>query len=102
MPLSTPVREAPAATPKLSFRVEWLPPHKVVVHNNDHNSFDEVIAILMAAVPGMGLETAIGHTYEIHLTGAAVVFVGDIEEAETCARTIRSIGLKVTVEPDAC
>jgi ATP-dependent Clp protease adapter protein ClpS len=102
MPLSTPVREAPTATPKLSFRVEWLPPHKVVVHNNDHNSFDEVIAILMAAVPGMGLETAIAHTYEIHLTGAAVVFVGDIEEAETCARTIRSIGLKVTVEPDAC
>ncbi|MNT74570.1 ATP-dependent Clp protease adaptor [compost metagenome] len=57
--------------------------------------------MLMAAVPGMGLEVAIASTYEIHLTGAAVVFVGDVEEAEHCARKIRSIGLKVTVEPDA-
>ena len=101
MPTSAPVREAPTATPKHSFRVEWLPPHKVVVHNNDHNTFDEVIAVLMAAVPGMALTLAIAYTYEIHLTGAAVVFVGDVEEAETCARQIRSIGLKVTVEPDA-
>lgn len=98
---TAPVREAPIATPELTFRVEWLPPYKVIVHNNDHNTFDEVIAILMAAVPGLGLEGAIGYTYEIHLTGAAVVFVGDVEEAEHCARTIRSIGIKVTVEPDA-
>lgn len=99
MPIDAPVRET---APTLTFRVEWLPPHKVIVHNNDHNTFDEVIAVLMAAVPGLGLEAAIGFTYEIHLTGAAVVFVGDVEEAENCARKIRAIGLKVTVEPDAC
>jgi len=94
--IETPTREAAP-----TFTVQWLPPHKVIVHNNDHNTFDEVIAILMKAVPGMGLEEAIGYTYQIHLTGAAVVFTGDVEEAESCARTIRSIGIKVTVEPDA-
>ena len=102
MPSIAPTREAPTISPKLSFRVEWLPPHKVIVHNNDHNSFDQVIAILVAAVPGMSVEAAIAVTYEIHLTGAAVVFRGDVEEAETCARTIRSIGIHVTVEPDGC
>lgn len=102
MTTTTPVRTAPATTEKPTFRVEWLPPYRVIVHNNDHNTFDEVIAILVAAVPGMSVESAIGYTYEIHLTGAAVVFRGDVEEAEDCARTIRSIGIKVTVEPDDC
>lgn len=96
MPIDAPVREAAP-----TFTVQWLPPHKVVVLNNDHNSFDEVIAILMKAVPGLVLMDAIGLTYEIHLTGAAVVFTGDVEEAETCAGVIRAIGIKVSVEPDA-
>lgn len=99
MPLA-PVREAPTIEAKPVFKVEWLPPHKVVVHNNDHNTFDEVIGILVKAVPGLSLMEAIGYTYEIHLSGAAVVFTGDLDEAERCAQTIRSIGIRVTVEPD--
>lgn len=100
MPIEAPVRENPVRVAEPTFTVHWLPPHKVVVHNNDHNTFDEVIAILMRAIPGCDLMTAIGLTYEIHLTGAAVVFCGDVEEAEECAHTIRAIGIKVTVEPD--
>lgn len=97
---TAPLLDAPVKEAAPTFTVKWLPPHKVIVHNNDHNSFDEVIAILQKAVPGMGLMEAIGFTYEIHLSGAAVVFTGDVEEAETCARVIRSIGIRVTVEPD--
>ncbi len=100
MPTEAPVRETPVHVDEPTFTVHWLPPHKVVVHNNDHNSFDEVIGILMRAVPGLDMVQAIGLTYEIHLTGAAVVFCGDVEQAEECARTIRAIGIKVTVEPD--
>lgn len=100
MSVETPVREAPVETGKPVFKVEWLPPHKVVVHNNDRNSFDEVIMILLKAVPDLTVEEAIGFTYEIHLTGAAVVYRGDVEAANDCARIIRSIGIKVTVEPD--
>lgn len=100
MSVDTPVRESPNVTREPTFTVEWLPPHKVVVHNNATNTFDEVIRVLMAAVPGCGMSEAIGFTYEIHLTGSAVVFRGDVEEAEGCARKIRAIGIKVTVEPD--
>jgi ATP-dependent Clp protease adaptor protein ClpS len=96
-----PLREAPITAPAFRLRVEWQPPQKVVVHNNDRNTFDEVISVLMKAVPGCTLEMAMGYTYEIHQAGAAVVFRGDIEEAAHCARTIRSIGVLVTVEPDA-
>ena len=93
--------ETPDRVVDTTFTITWLPPHKVIVHNNAHNTFDEVIAILMRAVPGLSLSDAIGLTYEIHLTGAAVVFCGDVEAAEDCAKTIRAIGIKVTVEPDA-
>ncbi|HEY9724514.1 MAG TPA: ATP-dependent Clp protease adaptor ClpS [Oscillatoriaceae cyanobacterium] len=99
MPIEAPIRETPTVR-EPSFKVEWLPPHRVVVHNNDTNSFDEVIAVLLRAVPGCTLELAVGYTYEIHFTGAAVVFRGDVEEAGLCAAKIRAIGIRVTVEPD--
>jgi ATP-dependent Clp protease adaptor protein ClpS len=77
-----------------------LPPYKVVVHNNDYNTFDEVIAILLKAVPGMTLERAQALANEIHLTGAAVPFVGPKEHAEAVAAVIRTIGIRVTIERD--
>ena len=99
MPVEAPVRETPTtAEPKVT--VQWLPSYKVIVHNNDTNTFDEVIGVLMRAVPGLTLMGAIGFTYEIHLTGAAVVYVADLDEAEACANQIRAIGIKVTVEAD--
>jgi ATP-dependent Clp protease adaptor protein ClpS len=77
-----------------------LPPYKVVVHNNDYNTFDEVIRILLRAVPGMTLERAQALAVEIDSTGAAVPYVGPKELAEAIASVIRTIGIKVTVEPD--
>ena len=77
-----------------------LPPYKVIVHNNDYNTFDEVIRILIKAVPGMSYGRAAGLANEIHTTGAAVPYVGPLERAEAVAAVIRTIGIKVTVEPD--
>ena len=92
------IHEAPERTVRV--HVEWLPPYKVIVHNNDHNTFPEVIAILLKAVPGLTPPMAIRYTYEIHQSGAAVVFRGDVDVAERCAGIIRGIGIKVTVEAD--
>jgi ATP-dependent Clp protease adaptor protein ClpS len=78
-----------------------LPPYKVVVHNNSYNTFEEVIAILIKAVPGMSYGRASALADEIHTTGAAVPFVGPKERAEAVAAVIRTIGIKVTVEPDS-
>lgn len=78
-----------------------FPPFKVVVLNNDHNTFDEVIRILMRAVPGMTREIAERHANEIHLTGSTVPFTGPRERAEAVGAVIRTIGIEVRVEPDA-
>jgi ATP-dependent Clp protease adaptor protein ClpS len=96
---------APERAPARDFDPEFLtrrlPPHKVVVHNNDYNTFDEVIRILIKAVPGMSYDRAAALANEIHTTGAAVPYVGPKEQAEAVAAVIRTIGIKVTVEPDA-
>jgi ATP-dependent Clp protease adaptor protein ClpS len=91
----------PYTTAEPRFTVRWLPPHKVVVHNNDHNTYEQVIGILMRAVPGMTVAAAIEHAYTIDETGSTVAFCGMMDEAETIAATIRTIGITVTVEPDA-
>ena len=78
-----------------------LPPYKVVVVNNDHNTFEEVITILMRAVAGMSRTTAEEHANEIHQTGSTVPYVGPLERAEAVASVIRTIGILVRVEPDA-
>lgn len=82
------------------FLLRRFPPYKVVVHNNDHNTFDEVITILLKAVPGMTRLRAEALASEVHTTGAAVPYVGPLERAEAVAAVIRTIGIKVTVEQD--
>jgi ATP-dependent Clp protease adaptor protein ClpS len=77
-----------------------LPPHKVVVHNNDFNTFEEVTKILLKAVPGISFTEAVAYTEEIHNTGAAVPYTGPKEQAEAVAAVIRTIGIKVTIERD--
>ncbi|HEV2121435.1 MAG TPA: ATP-dependent Clp protease adaptor ClpS [Chloroflexota bacterium] len=77
-----------------------FPPHKVVVHNNDFNTYEEVTRILVKAVPGMTRARAYSLAHEIDTTGAAVPYVGPKERAEAIAAVIRTIGIKVTVEPD--
>jgi ATP-dependent Clp protease adaptor protein ClpS len=95
---ATPVRER-HFDPEVLRRL--FPPFKVVVLNNDHNTFDEVIRVLMRAVPGMTREAAEGHANEIHVSGSTVPFTGPKERAEAVGAVIRTIGIEVRVEPDA-
>ena len=82
------------------FLTKRFPPHKVVVHDNDFTPMDWVVKIFMKAVPGMSQERAYALMMEVHETGSAVPFVGAKEPAEHVAAIIRTIGIKVTVEPD--
>lgn len=94
---ASPIRERDF-DPELLRRL--LPPFRVVVLNNDRNTFDEVILILVRAVPGMTREAAEGHAHEIHVTGSSVPYTGPRERAEAVAGVIRTIGIEVRVEPD--
>ena len=103
-PLPTVAPAQPGTAPGQDFDAEFLtqrfPPHKVVVHDNDYTPFDAVTKIFMKAVPGMSFERAYALTMQVHTSGSAVPFVGPKEPAEHVAEIIRTIGIKVTVEPD--
>src|SRR5437867_1078410 len=94
----------PGVAPGQDFDPEFLaqrfPPHKVVVHDNDFTPFDAVTKIFLEAVPGMTFERAYALTMEVHTSGSAVPYVAPKERAEHVAAVIRTIGIKVTVEPD--
>jgi ATP-dependent Clp protease adapter protein ClpS len=69
----------------------------VIVFNNDHNTYDEVITILQKAT-GCSLEEAEMETWEIDHTGRSVVHHGERAECERAASVIATIGIKVAVE----
>ncbi|MCS6777133.1 MAG: ATP-dependent Clp protease adaptor ClpS [Chloroherpetonaceae bacterium] len=68
----------------------------VVVYDNDYNTFDEVILILMKAT-ACSLQEAQIETWEIHHLGKSVVHYGSKPECERVARVIRTIGIRVEV-----
>jgi ATP-dependent Clp protease adapter protein ClpS len=71
---------------------EWV----VTVFDNDHNTVEEVIMILMIAT-GCTLDEAELETWEVHHLGSSVVHHGTQEVCERVAATIREIGIKVEV-----
>jgi len=66
---------------------------RVIVLNDDHNTFEGVAAALARYIPGVTL--AIGHQYaeRIHRSGRAVVWSGHREIAEHYWEQLRDAGL---------
>jgi ATP-dependent Clp protease adaptor protein ClpS len=91
-------------------RTRRQPPYAVVLHNDDLNGFDYVVAVLQK-VFGYARERAYTLTLEADRTGRSIVWSGALEVAELKADQIRSCGpdprqvgvgaqaLGVTVEP---
>ncbi|MFN3683972.1 MAG: ATP-dependent Clp protease adaptor ClpS [Fimbriimonadaceae bacterium] len=71
----------------------------VEIHNNDTNTFDEVIEALMRAT-GCGTEEAFFETWEAHTYGKAPVHFADRHECEIVAAMIAMIGVRTTVRPE--
>ncbi|MGV3615944.1 MAG: ATP-dependent Clp protease adaptor ClpS [Fimbriimonas sp.] len=71
----------------------------VTVFNNDHNTYDEVIAILISAT-ACPLDEAEIEAWEIDHLGRSVVHHGSREECDTAAAVIRQIGIKVEVSEE--
>ena len=68
----------------------------VVVYDNDHNTIDQVIHILMVATACTQDEAEL-ETWEVHHLGKSVVHHSGREECERVAGTIRTIGIRVEV-----
>jgi len=72
-------------------------PWVVILYNDDHHSFDEVILQVQKAT-GCSLEAAEWITTEAHVTGRAVAYTGSEEECERVAGVLRQIRLQVETD----
>jgi ATP-dependent Clp protease adaptor protein ClpS len=66
---------------------------RVIVLNDDHNTFDGVAAALSRIVPGVTLEQGYRIADTIHNTGQAIVWSGPREPAELYWEQLNEAGL---------
>ncbi|MFL5781198.1 MAG: ATP-dependent Clp protease adaptor ClpS [Thermoleophilaceae bacterium] len=66
---------------------------RVIVLNDDHNTFDGVAAALSRIVPGVSLEQGYRIADTIHNTGQAIVWSGPREPAELYWEQLNDAGL---------
>jgi ATP-dependent Clp protease adaptor protein ClpS len=66
---------------------------RVIVRNDDHNSFDHVATTLARCLPGMSVGDGYAIADRIHNTGQAIVWSGHREPAELYWEQLRDAGL---------
>jgi ATP-dependent Clp protease adaptor protein ClpS len=66
---------------------------KVIVRNDDHNTFDHVARTLARVIPGVTVERGHQIANMIHNSGLALVYTGLQEPAEHYWEQLRSAGL---------
>lgn len=84
--------------PDLERLTQLLPPYAVILHNDDHNAMDFVVAALLKSVPDLSPEQAIEIMLEAHNHGKATVVICPLELAELYRDRIQSFGLTATIE----
>ncbi|MBI3973827.1 MAG: ATP-dependent Clp protease adaptor ClpS [Chloroflexi bacterium] len=97
---AAPVQAPPQVDQDVDVRRRVLPPYKVILHNDDHNSMDHVVESLRKTVPGMSLEKAAAIMWEAHTSGKAIVIACPLELAELYQQRLLSFGLTATIERD--
>ena len=68
-------------------------PWRVIVLNDNHNSFDGVAAALSRVLPGVSFDRGLKIADTIHATGRAIVWSGHREVAEMYWTGLRDAGL---------
>lgn len=86
---------APTVAPDRSSQVtrKPYPNYKVIVLNDDFNTFQHVADCLAKYIPGMTGDRAWDLTNKIHYEGQATVWVGPQEPAELYHQQLRRAGL---------
>lgn len=84
---------APVAAPEKRTVHQTYPNYKVIVLNDDFNTFQHVSECLMAYIPQMTDDRAWELTNQVHFEGQAIVWVGPQEQAELYHMQLRQAGL---------
>ena len=66
---------------------------RVIVLNDDHNTFDGVAKALARVIPGVDYDKGMGYANQIHNTGRAIVWSGPKEPAELYWEQLSDAGL---------
>ena len=66
---------------------------RVIVRNDDHNTFEGVATILARYIPGVDQAKGMAFANRIHSTGRATVWSGEPERAELYWEQLRDAGL---------
>lgn len=94
---------APAADPSITIDEDTLrriiPPYRVILHNDDHNTMDHVVRTLLRCIPALSPEEAEQIMWTAHTCGQATVIECPKETAEHYRNCLESAGLTATIEP---
>jgi ATP-dependent Clp protease adaptor protein ClpS len=66
---------------------------RVIVLNDDHNTFEGVAFALAKTVPGVDYDRGMALATRIHEQGQAIVWLGPQEQAELYWEQLRGLGL---------
>jgi ATP-dependent Clp protease adaptor protein ClpS len=66
---------------------------RVVVRNDDHNTFEGVAFALAQTIPGIDYDRGMSLANKIHSTGQAIVWTGHREAAELYHSQLEAFGL---------
>jgi ATP-dependent Clp protease adaptor protein ClpS len=69
------------------------PNYRVIVLDDDHNTFQHVVNCLVQYIPGMTPDTAWDLAHEINDDGQAIVWTGALEQAEFYHQQLSREGL---------
>jgi ATP-dependent Clp protease adaptor protein ClpS len=86
---------APTVAPERTNQVvsKPYPNYKVIVLDDDFNTFQHVAECLVKYIPGMTGDRAWDLTNQVHYEGQAIVWVGPQEPAELYHQQLRRAGL---------
>lgn len=89
------VSSAPAIAPEKIRQTtrKPYPNYKIIVLNDDFNTFEHVAACLTKYIPDVGSDRAWELTNQVHHDGQAVVWVGPLEQAELYHTQLTRAGL---------
>jgi ATP-dependent Clp protease adaptor protein ClpS len=76
------------------------PRYRVLLHNDDVNSMEYVVGVLLKTVPSLTQPQAVNVMMEAHSNGIALVIVCELEHAEFYCESLKIHGLTSTIEPD--
>ncbi|MFB2839460.1 MULTISPECIES: ATP-dependent Clp protease adapter ClpS [Floridanema] len=85
---------------KRSTSRKLAPRYRVLLHNDDFNSMEYVVQVLMKTVPSLTQPQAVNIMMEAHATGIALVITCAQEHAEFYCDTLKNHGLTSTIEPE--